>query len=234
VFVPLDTADADAARELARRLSGRVGGFKIGLELYLSHGPSIVRELAGFGRIFVDLKLHDIPNTVAGAAAALSRLGVSYFTIHALGGPAMIRRGIEAAGGAAAARGVEAPQALAVTVLTSHDDDALRAIGITGPCSAAVERLAQLGAEAGARGFVCSAEEVARLRQAHPRATLVVPGVRPASLAVSNDDQARIATPAEALRRGADLLVIGRPITQAESPERAAEAIAREIEEAGA
>jgi orotidine-5'-phosphate decarboxylase len=229
--VALDTPDAEVARALGRRLAGRVGGFKIGLELYLSHGPALVQELRSGGRLFVDLKLHDIPNTVAGASAALGRLGIDYFTLHALGGSAMIRSGIESARRAAEAAGLAAPTALVVTVLTSHDEASLREIGIAGPCSSAVERLSRLGADAGASGFVCSADEVAELRRIHPRATLVVPGVRPVALAVEGDDQARFATPAEVVRRGADLLVVGRPITRAESPERAADAIAREIEE---
>ena len=144
LFVALDTPDAERARELARRLAGRVGGFKVGLELFTSHGPDLVRELRDAGRLFLDLKLHDISNTVARTAEAIARLGIDYFTVHASGGSAMVQRAALAATDAADAAGLNPPRVLAVTVLTSLDDDALAAVGLRGPTASAVERLAIL------------------------------------------------------------------------------------------
>jgi orotidine-5'-phosphate decarboxylase len=229
-FVALDTRDLDRARELARILSGRVGGFKIGLEAFVAFGPSLIEEMRGLGHVvFLDLKFHDIPNTVAGAAAAAARLGVGLFTVHALGGPAMIARAVEASR-AAAPQGSEAPVVLAVTILTSHDDLSLRRIGIEGDCATAVPRLAALAREAGAGGVVCSPLEVAAARRAFPEGVLVVPGIRPkAEGPRPPDDQARVATPAEAVLAGADRIVVGRPITEAPDPAAAAEAIADDI-----
>jgi orotidine-5'-phosphate decarboxylase len=219
IFVALDTGDRERALDLARRLEGRVGGFKVGLEAFVALGPSIVREIAAQGLpVFLDLKLHDIPNTVAGAAAAASRLGASFLTVHALGGAEMIRRAVDAFPDACI---------LAVTILTSHDEESLSRLGIAGPPSEAVARLAAIAREAGAGGLVCSPLEIAQARRAHPAGTLVVPGIRPAGSAP--DDQARVATPAAAIRAGATRLVIGRPITGAADPAAAAEEIAREI-----
>lgn len=229
ILVALDTPDAEQARALVRRLSGRVGGFKVGLELFTSHGPGLIEEIRDAGNeIFLDLKLHDIPNTVAGAAAAAARLGVDFFTVHASGGPEMIRRGVAAANDAARAAGVRPPVVLAVTVLTSHDDDDLERIGLAGPCASAVLRLAELARGAGAGGLVCSPLEVGRARERFPAGVLVVPGIRPAASA-EGDDQARTATPASAVSLGADRLVIGRPITRAEDPVAAALAVADEL-----
>ena len=231
LLVALDTPDLDAARRLVRLLRGSVGGFKIGLQLFTLGGQEIVNEVRRGGDVvFLDLKLHDIPNTVAGAAAAAARMGVSFFTLHASGGPKMIRRGVEASAEAAEKIGLPRPIALAVTVLTSHDDDELKAIGLQGPCSVAVLRLARLAREAGAGGLVCSALEVETARQVFPGGTLVVPGIRPAAGSTAGDDQSRTATPARAVAAGADFLVIGRPITRAEDPAGAARAIAAEIE----
>jgi len=231
LLVALDTPDLDGARRLVRLLRGSVGGFKIGLQLFTVGGHEIVREIRRGGDIvFLDLKLHDIPNTVAGAAAAAARMGVSFFTMHACGGPKMIRRGVEASAEAAEQLGLPRPTALAVTVLTSHDDAELQAIGLQGPCPVAVLRLARMAREAGAGGLVCSALEVEAARRVFPGGTLVVPGIRPASAAAPGDDQSRTATPAHAIAAGADLLVIGRPITRAEDPAGAARAIAAEIE----
>jgi len=234
--VALDTADADRARALVRGLDGRVGGFKIGLELFSSHGPALVREIreSFAGELFVDLKLHDIPNTAAAAAAAVARLGVTYFTLHASGGFEMMRRAVEAAGRAADEGGRERPIALGVTVLTSLDDEGLREIGMLGPCGPAVSRLAGLAARAGAGGFVCSPLEAEGLRRQIPGATLVVPGIRPGGVTADGDDQARHATPARAVALGADRLVIGRPITQAADPAAAAREIVLELERARA
>jgi len=219
IFVALDTGDRERVLDLARRLEGRVGGFKVGLEAFVALGPSIVREIAALGLpVFLDLKLHDIPNTVAGAAAAASRLGASFLTVHALGGVEMIRRAVDAFPDACI---------LAVTILTSHDEESLRRLGIAGPSSEAVARLAGIAREAGAGGLVCSPLEIAEARRAHPAGVLVVPGIRPAGSA--QNDQARVATPAAAVRAGASRLVIGRPITVAPDPAAAAEEIAREI-----
>jgi orotidine-5'-phosphate decarboxylase len=233
VLVALDTPDVEQAAGLVDRLGSRVGGFKIGLELFASGGASLVPRIREAGSaVFLDLKLHDIPNTVAGAAAAIARSGVSYFTLHAAGGPRMIRRGVEAAATAAREAGLPPPTALAVTVLTSHDDAELERVGLAGPCGDAVLRLAGLAREAGAGGLVCSALEVEAVRRAVPDGILVVPGIRPAAAALANDDQSRTATPAQAIARGADLLVIGRPITRAPDPAAAAAAIVEEIERA--
>jgi orotidine-5'-phosphate decarboxylase len=231
IFVALDTPDAARARALVRQLEGKVGGFKIGLQLFTIAGSEIVDEVRRSGAaVFLDLKLHDIPNTVAGAAAAAARMGVSFFTMHATGGAEMITRGVEAAAEAAEAEKLPQPTALAVTVLTSHDDADLEMIGLNGPCGDAVRRLAALARDAGAGGLVCSALEVEAARAIHPEGTLVVPGIRPAGGAPKNDDQSRVATPAQAVASGADRLVIGRPITGADDPAAAATAIATEID----
>jgi orotidine-5'-phosphate decarboxylase len=180
-------------------------------------------------RIFLDLKFHDIPNTVAGASASAARLRVSLFTVHALGGGPMIARAVTASREATPA-GAVPPVVLAVTILTSHDDSELTRIGIDGPASQAVPRLAALARDAGAGGIVCSPLEAASARLAFPKAMIVVPGIRgAASEAPANDDQARVATPSAAVRSGADAIVVGRPITQAGDPAAAAAAIADDL-----
>jgi orotidine-5'-phosphate decarboxylase len=230
ILVAIDTPDPARVRELARVLSGRVGGFKIGLEAFVACGPSILDEVrAHADALFLDLKLHDIPNTVAGATAAAARLGVTFLTVHALGGPMMIARAVEAAR-AAAPVGAKPPIVLAVTILTSHDEADLARIGVSGPASAAVERLAALARDAGAGGIVCSPLEITVARRAHPQGVLVVPGIRcsgPAGRPA--DDQARVATPGAAVTAGADRIVVGRPITDAADPAAAADAIAEDI-----
>jgi orotidine-5'-phosphate decarboxylase len=228
-FVALDTPDRARALDLARRLAGHVGGFKIGLEAFVALGPGLVEEIAAAGHaIFLDLKLHDIPNTVAGAAAAAARLPVSFLTVHALGGRAMIERAVAACRDATPP-GRTPPCVLAVTILTSHDDASLSGLGIAGPVASAVSRLAAMAREAGAGGIVCSPLEIGDARRAHPEGTLVIPGIRPAGTGSARDDQARVATPAAAVKAGADRLVIGRPITGAPDPVAAAVAIADEI-----
>ncbi len=230
ILVALDTPDLERAEDLVRRLGKHVGGFKIGLELVSCGGLTLIPRIRDIGAdVFLDLKLHDIPNTVAGAARAAARAGVSYFTVHSLGGLRMMRRGVEAAAAAAGEAGLPAPTVLAVTVLTSHDDAELHRVGVSGPSGAAVLRLARLACKAGAGGIVCSALEVAAVREVFPGGCLVVPGIRPGNIDVHGDDQARAATPADAVTSGADLLVIGRPITQASDPATAAAAIVEEL-----
>lgn len=230
ILVALDTPDLDRAEDLVRQLGEHVGGFKVGLELASSGGLALISRIRDKGAdVFLDLKLHDIPNTVAGAAGAAARAGVRYLTVHALGGPKMIRRGVDAAVAAAGEAGFPAPSVLAVTVLTSHDDAELAGIGVSGNSGEAVLRLARLARDAGAGGVVCSPLEVAAVREAFPQGLLVVPGIRPGNVDVRGDDQARAATPADAVAGGADLLVIGRPITQAGDPAAAAAAIVEEL-----
>jgi orotidine-5'-phosphate decarboxylase len=224
LIVALDAPHAQAAMELVARLEGSCLWFKVGLELFTAAGPSIVETLAARGHsIFLDLKFHDIPNTVAGAVRSATTLGARMMTLHASGGPAML-----AAAHAALAGVVDPPELLAVTVLTSMDAAQLSAVGAERTPAAQVELLARMGLAAGLRGFVCSSKEVAALRSlAGPEGVLVVPGIRPAGGAIG--DQKRVATPAEALRAGASFLVVGRPITQAANPAEAAEKILQEM-----
>ena len=225
VIVALDVPDSGQALELIGRLDGLIQWFKVGLELYLYEGNKIVDAIRGKGySVFLDLKLHDIPNTVAGAVRSASHAGVQMLTLHAGGGPAMMAAAAEAAAGLPVA-----PKLLAVTVLTSMDQAQLQAVGVSASPAEQVLRLAQVGWEAGIRGFVSSAEEVAAMRHSFPEATLVIPGIRPAGSAAG--DQRRVATPAAAIAAGADYLVIGRPITQAADPAKAAEAILMKIGE---
>ena len=226
LIVALDVPKADAARALVDRLAGRVGLFKVGSQLFTAAGPDIVREIVTRGeKVFLDLKFHDIPNTVAGAVASAARLGVSLVDVHGLGGGAMV----EAAVGALPAMGT---RLLAITVLTSHDEDTLDEIGVNGTMLDSVRRLAVLAKEAGADGVVASPHEVALIREACGSDFLIVtPGIRPAGAA--RGDQSRAATPGAALAAGADYLVVGRPITEAPDPAAAADAIVREMEGAG-
>jgi orotidine-5'-phosphate decarboxylase len=210
---------------LARRLRGTAGLFKIGSQLFTAEGPRAVARLAGLGfRIFLDLKFHDIPNTVAGAVAAAADLPkVRLLTVHTLGGVAMMRAAREAV-----EPKKKRPAVLGVTVLTSHDTATLRSVGVSGSPTSRALALARLAKEAGLDGVVASAHEARAIRRACGRNFLiVVPGVRPTSASVN--DQSRVATPAEAIRAGADYLVIGRPITAAPNPRAAALAIAKEI-----
>jgi orotidine-5'-phosphate decarboxylase len=225
LIVALDVPDAGAARALARRLAGEVGMFKVGSQLFTAGGPAVVRDLVGEGQaVFLDLKFHDIPNTVAGAVAAAAGLGVSLLTIHAAGGPAMIEAAVEAARGTPA-------RVLAITVLTSLDAAALDAIGMAGGVDGTVARLARVAAEAGAYGVVASPHEVRALRAAHDAGFLIVtPGIRPAGAAPG--DQSRASPPGAALSAGADYLVVGRPIVAAADPVAATRAIVAEMEAA--
>jgi len=224
VFVALDTTDLDYARQLAERLRGQVGGLKLGLEFFSAHGPDGVRAFEGLGLpVFLDLKFHDIPNTVVGAVRAAAQLGVSILNVHAQGGATMMRAAVEAA------RNVSpSTKVIAVTMLTSLSDEDLPSVGLTPPVADQVLRLASLAQQCGLHGVVCSAHEIGRLRrELGPDFLLVVPGIRPAGSQAG--DQRRVMGPAEALAAGADVLVIGRPITGAPDPALAARDIAQSL-----
>lgn len=224
VYVALDTTDLDYARQLAERVRGSVGGLKLGLEFFSAHGPDGVRAFEGCGLpIFLDLKFHDIPNTVAGACRAAAQLGVSIMNVHAQGGAAMMRAAVDAA------RSVSpSTRVIAVTMLTSLSDEDLPSVGLVPPVADHVLRLAALAQQCGLDGVVCSAHEITRLRrELGPDFLLVVPGIRPAGAAVG--DQRRVMGPAEARDAGADILVIGRPITGAAEPALAARDIAQSL-----
>ncbi len=228
IAVALDASERGRILELARLVGPEVGVLKVGLEAFCAHGPALVAEVAALAPVFLDLKLHDIPNTVGGAAAAAARTGASILNVHAGGGREMMRAAGERAREAAAAAGLPAPKVIAVTVLTSLDAAALGEVGLSGSPREAALRLALLARESGLDGVVCSPGEIEAIRSAcGPEFLLVVPGIRPAGSDAG--DQKRIATPALAARAGADLLVIGRPITGAPDPAAAARAIAVEI-----
>ena len=218
ICAAIDFPSWAAAEPFARAVAPEVGMLKVGLELFVAEGPPVVRAAAALGLpVFLDLKLHDIPNTVEGAARSAAASGASLLTVHASGGTEMVRAAVRGAG-----PGV---RVLAVTVLTSLDSAALESVGLRGPPEDAVVRLAKLAVSAGAGGIVCSPHEVAAVRAAVGRGPLlVIPGVRPAGAA--KGDQARVATPAEAVRAGADVLVIGRPLREGGDPAAAARAIA--------
>jgi orotidine-5'-phosphate decarboxylase len=224
LIVALDVSDASSADLLVHRLEGTCTWFKVGLELFVAAGPAVLERILARGfSVFLDLKFHDIPNTVAGAVRSAARLGARMLTVHASGGPAMLAAARAALDGVA-----NPPELLAVTMLTSMDAGQTNAIGLERSPSQQVELLAQMGIQAGMNGFVCSPQEVAAVRGlAGPAATLVVPGIRPAGSDAG--DQKRIATAAETLRMGASYLVVGRPITQAADPVAAAVAIVNEM-----
>jgi len=229
IFCAVDTTDVDSARGIAAQVNGAVGGIKLGLEFFIAQGPAGVRAVIGEDGppLFLDLKLHDIPNTVASGIRAALPLKPAFMTIHTSGGGAMMR----AAADAAAAGGVDRPKILAVTVLTSLDEGDLDSVGQATPVADQVKRLALLAKESGVDGVVCSPAEVAMLRKAcGPDFILMVPGIRPVWSATN--DQKRFMTPAEAVAAGADHLVIGRPITAAADPASAARRIVAEIGEA--
>ncbi len=224
VFCALDTTDVDRAASLAQSLKDHVGGLKIGKEFFTAHGPAGVRRVVPEGTpLFLDLKFHDIPNTVAGAVRAATALSPAILNVHAAGGRAMME-----AARTAAQESETPPWVLAVTVLTSLDASDLADIGVHGSPADQVVRLATLAQRAGLDGVVCAAQEIAALRrECGPDFKLVVPGIRPANSATG--DQKRTMTPAEAAGLGADVLVIGRPITNAPDPAAAAQAIAAEL-----
>lgn len=224
LIVALDVPDAKAAIALLSRLEGTCHWFKVGLELFVAAGPAVLEPIiAGGHSIFLDLKLHDIPNTVAGAVRSAASLGARMLTVHAAGGPAMLMAAREALAGIA-----NPPELLAVTVLTSMDSSQLSATGIERAPGEQVAVLARMALDAGIRGFVCSPQEVALMRGlSGPDGVLVIPGIRPAGSALR--DQKRVASPADALRDGASYLVVGRPITQAPDPAQAASSILDEM-----
>jgi orotidine-5'-phosphate decarboxylase len=227
LIVALDVPDAASATHLVDQLEDTIQWFKIGLELFISAGPAFLETIVARGHsVFLDLKLHDIPNTVTGAVKSAAALGVRMLTVHASGGPGMLIAAREALQGLN-----DPPELLAVTVLTSMDSAELSAIGHERSPAEQVELLARMGIEAGIRGFVCSPQEVAALRRLTGRdGVLVIPGIRPTGAAVG--DQKRIASPAQALSQGASYLVVGRPITQAPIPAQSAEEILKEMAEA--
>lgn len=216
IYVAIDTPDLERARMLAAKVKGHVGGIKLGLEFFSANGRAGVREMAAIGLpVFLDLKLHDIPNTVAKAVQALRPLKPAILTVHAAGGRAMMED--------AKAAAPEGTKVVGVTVLTSLDSNDLASTGVAGDPHVQVERLALLAKEAGLDGIVCSGSEVKSVRKLWPKGFFVVPGVRPSNGNAA--DQKRVVTPREALDAGASILVIGRPITQADHPDMAARAI---------
>jgi orotidine-5'-phosphate decarboxylase len=238
VIVALDVDHASRALALAEELRGAVGAVKVGKQLFTAAGPDIVRRLVGLGhRVFLDLKYHDIPNTVAGASAEAARLGVWLFDVHASGGSAMMRAARDAAHESAVKEGVRPPLVIGITVLTSFDEDTLASIGVSRSIPDQVDALARLAEHAGLDGVVASPQEVRRLRALCGREfVLITPGIRGADATVGaagpagrKDDQVRTMTPSDAVAAGASYIVVGRPIVAAADPRAAAEAIAASI-----
>jgi orotidine-5'-phosphate decarboxylase len=224
LIVALDVPDRTAALQAVDQVSGHVGYFKIGLELFTREGPRLVEEIRDRGeKIFLDLKLHDIPNTVKGAVRSACQLGIHMLTLHASGGGNMLALASQEAQSFSSP-----PLLLAVTALTSLSEEEARKIGVSGPIEQWVEKLADLAFSSGIRGIVASSKELPMLRRKfHDTMQFVIPGIRPAGAAVQ--DQSRTATPAEAIRAGASYIVVGRPILQAADPAKAADAIVREM-----
>jgi orotidine-5'-phosphate decarboxylase len=221
IAVALDAPDLETAARWASLVTPHVSTVKVGLELYLRYGPDVIASVRGASgvRLFLDLKLHDIPNTVAGAASAVARLKPAILTVHATGGPAMIEAAVNA---------LPNTQIAAVTLLTSLSEADLERIGVNGPASDAVRRLAVMAVGAGAQALVCSPHEITAVRaEVGPDVTLIIPGVRP--IGAASQDQARVATPEQAFADGADLLVIGRPITGSADPGATAAGIAASL-----
>jgi orotidine-5'-phosphate decarboxylase len=233
LIVALDVETPEKARAIVSELKTHAGMFKIGSQLFTAAGPGIVREIVGTGgRLFLDLKFHDIPNTVARAGVEAARLGVSIFNVHASGGSEMMRRTAAEVHDAAARENFAPPRVIAVTALTSADAATLAEVGFSSSVDEQVERLARMASDCGMDGVVASPHEVGLVRAAVGRKDFLVvtPGVRPAG--TSHGDQKRVMTPAEAVRAGADYLVIGRAILEAPDMIRAAEEIIREMETA--
>lgn len=228
LIVALDVSTMDAMKSIVSSLGDSVSFYKVGMELFYAEGDQTVRYLQEHGKhVFLDLKLHDIPNTHG--VSSLTRLGANLITIHGQGGPIMMKAAAEAARESAEKLGIERPKLLAITVLTSFDDESWTSIGGQLPIANQVIRLAKLAKESGMDGVVCSALEAKMIREAcGPDFLIVTPGIRP-SFAATND-QKRIATPSSALQDGASRLVIGRPITQAEHPQEAVRLIIEEME----
>lgn len=232
LIIALDVDSGAAARELLRKLRGHTGMFKVGSRLFTAAGPEIVREIVGAGgRVFLDLKFHDIPQTVAGACRAAVRLGVTLFNVHGAGGSEMLRRAVAATTETAALEGLTRPSLIAVTVLTSMDAPALNEVGIADTPETQVTRLAQLAAACGLDGVVASPHEIVPVRRAVEQSgfLIVTPGVHPSGGA--HGDQKRVQTPAAAIRAGADYLVVGRAILDAPDPMQAVAEIAAELKE---
>jgi orotidine-5'-phosphate decarboxylase len=230
--VALDVDSSDQALTLVERLRGAVGMFKVGNQLFTAAGPDVVRKIIAMGeRVFLDLKFHDIPNTVAMAGVEAARLGISIFNVHAMGGAKMMRMVTEAVTETAERERIARPLILGVTVLTSHTQDSLKEVGIERKLEDEVVSLARLCEASGIDGVVASPLEIATIRSAikNPGFVILTPGVRPAGAALN--DQSRVMTPAEASRAGADFLVIGRPITVANDPVAAARKILEEIKQ---
>ena len=221
IYVALDTPDVKTARDLAEAVRPHAGGLKVGLEFVSANGPEGIRAIVALGLpVFLDVKLHDIPTTVAGAVRALAGLGASIINIHASGGTAMMKAAKEAAGGKA--------KIIAVTILTSLDDEDMQAVGFAGDAAAQAVRLARLAKSAGLDGVVCSAHDLKAVRAAcGPDFLTVVPGSRPAGSALN--DQKRFTTPAEARDAGADILILGRPVTHAADPREACRQVAASL-----
>lgn len=228
IIVALD-CDRETALELSKKLEGKAVWVKVGMTLFYRYGPAIVDDMRARGlRVFLDLKLHDIPFQIRGAAYSASLSGADILSIHGLGGADMISEGRKGCEEAAAERGGDRTRLVAISVLTSMDQDALASIGINCPVAEEVERLAKLAVGAGSDGIVCSPQEAAQMRELlGPDALIVCPGVRPQGSEVG--DQKRVSTPAAAIAAGASKLVVGRPITQADDPAAAFEAIVSEL-----
>jgi orotidine-5'-phosphate decarboxylase len=232
LIVALDTDTPARALSLAKELSDVAGMFKIGSQLFTLAGPQIVKDIVGSGaKVFLDLKFHDIPHQVAGAAQAAAQLGVSMFTVHASGGAEMMRRAAEAVTEVATVTGTARPAVLAVSVLTSMDANCLAEIGVNSNPEESVLRLVKLAEQAGVDGVVASPQEAQRIRSSvgNRKFLIVTPGIRPTEDNAGADDQRRVSTPAAALAAGADYLVVGRPITAAADPVAAAQRIVAEM-----
>jgi orotidine-5'-phosphate decarboxylase len=228
VVVALDLEDWDEAVRLASALSGRIGLFKIGISIFSKKGPEAIRRISEYGPVFYDAKFMDIPNTVAGAAKAVTSIGVRMFNVHALGGPEMMRAAVDASYMEAESLGIPRPKVLGVTMLTSIDQQILEGMGIRGDLGDIVLKLAELAKGAGLDGVVASAWETRRIKEELGKDFIVlVPGIRPSWERM--DDQRRVATPQDAIAQGADYIVLGRAITRARDPIEALERVIEEL-----